>query len=69
MSIVVWVSSPNGDLVRAEMSDAVSEAFDMLKAHHFDMDKWLPMLLAAEKNGDDVEGFARHVIRLRQAIE
>lgn len=50
------------------VSPAVSAGLDLLMDDGMDGEKAAKLLLAAERNGDDAEAFARHMLKLRRAI-
>ena len=61
------VLSPEDHLRLMGISPAQSAAYDILADDGADMEKWAPMLLAAERDGKDPEAFARHCVKLRKA--
>lgn len=50
------------------VSPAVSAGLDLLMDDGMDGEKAAKLLLAAERNGQDAEAFARHMLKLRGAL-
>lgn len=63
----VFIVGSDGQCIFAEMSEAVQAALDVVADGGGPMEKWTPMLLAAEREGNDPIGFAKHLLRLREA--
>jgi hypothetical protein len=47
---------------------AIGRAMDVLLADGMPEDRCAELLLASHGNGDDVEAFARHFVKLRKAM-
>jgi len=67
-SIRVFAVDSSGTTVFCEMSPSVSRALDVLASDGATMEKWLPVLLAAEEGGKDPLALAEHVINLRASL-
>lgn len=52
-----------------EVTDAISDAYDILEANGMSPQTAADMVLAAERSGRDPVAFARHLVSLRQAMQ
>ena len=65
----MFVGTPAGEIIEARMSHAVSAAYDIADDGGLNMEKVLPLLIAAERPGSPMnpEQLARKLVRLAGA--
>jgi hypothetical protein len=63
----LFITAPDGTTVVGEWDRDLDVAFDILAADGADMEKMLPMLLAARDQEKALPAFAEHLVRLRRA--